>query len=260
MNELIRIQKKFKESIFQKNLKELNFIRSNLADERLEIYRQTIYENMRNALKITFPGIWTLLGEECANNAAFAFCKLSKNLPKTGCLDDFGEEFPSFLGSLQELHPLPYLKDYASYEWIKHLAHSARRTPAISPLSLQSLPEQIIEDITFSLVPACYLFSSIFPLVEINEIVKNAQANAITLNKKPSYAIIVGLKDDVYTFWISKGNWILIEQFFLGKTLSHSADYAAKSDNDFNLNEGIALALKMQIIKSIVYQGETYVS
>lgn len=147
MQDLDTIQKTFLQSILEKNLADLSFIKSSYPAERLDIYRQTIFENIRNSLAITFPGIWKLLGEECANSAAYAFSKHQHNLPISGCLDDFGENFPKFLGVQKELQALPYLKDYAYFEWLKHQSYMAKDIEPITNLEITAIPADKIEEV-----------------------------------------------------------------------------------------------------------------
>lgn len=152
-------QEMFKRSILQLDSIDTSFIKSSHPAERLNIYRQTILENIRNSLSITFPGIWILLGEECANNVAFAFCKNEYNLPISGCLDDFGKNFPDFIEAQKEFNALPYLKDYGRFEWLQHQSYRAKYLESISTSELENISADKIEEIGFSLIPSismCY--------------------------------------------------------------------------------------------------------
>ena len=183
MKSLKKIQQDFHQAIFQKN-SNLDFIASSFPVERLAIYKNTIFENIRHALEITFPGVWSLLGADCANSIVHRFCFVENHLPSTGCLDDFGENFPSYLGSLDILSTLPYIQDYALFEWLKHLAYTATKSPAITPDDLQQIHEDLLAEIKMTFVPSCYLFSSRFPIQEIDERAFNPQASNMLLSEK----------------------------------------------------------------------------
>ncbi|HFE6167594.1 TPA: DNA-binding domain-containing protein, partial [Legionella pneumophila] len=77
MHELLKLQESFYRNIFKKDV-DLSFISSDFSQERLDVYRQTIFENMINALRITYPGVWKLIGNECANSVAYTYCKKDK--------------------------------------------------------------------------------------------------------------------------------------------------------------------------------------
>lgn len=77
-----------------------NFIDSPQPKARFNIYRQTIFLNLQQSLSLTFPGIWKLLGQDCANTIAYAFYDGQRQLHITGCLVDYSFSFPSFLQSV----------------------------------------------------------------------------------------------------------------------------------------------------------------
>jgi hypothetical protein len=106
MKTLETVQNDFYKAIFQKKSNHADFVSSSHPSERLAIYKHTIFETLRNALAITYPGIWALLGEECSSNIANAFCSLNENLPSSGCLDDWGDQFPDFINQQSVLSNL----------------------------------------------------------------------------------------------------------------------------------------------------------
>ena len=256
MQNLKAIQSDFYKSLFQKKQDYPSFISSSYPSERFDVYRQTIFENMRNALQITFPGIWKLLGEESANSVANAFCKIEKHLPSTGCLDDFGKAFINFLGNLKELAELPYLKDYASYEWSKHKAYGAARSTYITASDLKQIPEDKIDNISFTLIPSLFLFSSSFPINDIQEIIENPNSSSINLTSTQAYNIILCPEDEVITFWIEQNLWKFIQYLTKGKTLAQATHKIQEKHPDFNLSDAIHFILEKQLIHKIIFPGE----
>ncbi len=253
MGELIKLQESFFENIFRNNSASLDFISSGFARERFNIYRQTIFENMRNALQITFPGIWSLLGEECANNVAFAYCTQEDNLPKTGCLDDFGGEFPDFLLTIKQLQSLPYLRDYAYYEWLRHQAYGAEESQSFSILELQNVPQEEIDNIKFCFVPACFLFSSQFPIDAIEKIATGESGQMINLSDaQAAYGIVTRRQGVMQTLWIEEVLWRFIKYLSAGYCLSDSTQYAQSLNQNFDLTAAIAFLIQSQLIHKII--------
>lgn len=253
MAELVKLQQAFFENIFVNNAAELDFISSEFAKERFNIYRHTIFENMRNALQITFPGIWSLLGADCANNVAFAYCNHSKNLPKSGCLDDFGAAFPDFLLTIKQLQSLPYLRDYAYYEWLRHLAYGACEPELCSVLELQNISKEEIDNIKFDLISTCFLFTSKFPIDAIEKIATGASDQMITLsNKHRMYSIITRRQGIVESIWIDEILWLFIKHLSDGYCLSDSAKYAENLSEEFDLTDAIAFLIQSQLINKII--------
>ncbi len=251
MHKLEDIQNSFYHSVFQRDLEDLSFISSSYPLERLNIYRQTIFENMSNSLSITFPGIWKLLGKECADNAAYAFCHQRKNLPISGCLDNWGEQFIDFLSQQKELQAFPYLGDYAHYEWLKHKAYGAKSAIAIKAIDLEAIPEDIIESIGLTLLPSIFIFSSKFSLAEIEKIVEDSTAEAINLNIHKTCAVIARLENKVITFWLAEDLWLFIHYIERNLNLLQASNKIQELYPDFDLAEAIHFLLQNQLIAKI---------
>lgn len=259
MHDLSQLQNRFYQNIFDKENQDISFIRSQFAKERFDVYRYTIFHNMIQALKITFAGIWVLLGDDCANGVAHAFCQTSQHLPKTGCLDDFGSHFPDFLSQLRHLHSIPYLQDYARYEWLKHLAYAAPDSKAISTLDLETIPEDKIDNVIFKFNPSFFLFTSSYPITEIHQIVQDCDAKPFTLSQTASYGVIVRKETETCTYWITKEHWLFLKKLSEGETFSKSVDFMEKYDNAFDLPSAIAFLLQAMLVEKIVYKREDHV-
>lgn len=250
MLSLLQIQKSFYNSLFHNE--EVTFICSEDPQERFDVYRKTIFENMLHALKTTFPGVWELLGESCANQAAFSYCRLFENLPKTGCLDDFGEQFPAFLETLSPLQTLPYLKAYASYEWLKHLAYHAKEAKSLSPSDLKKVPQEKIENMIFHFIPSFFLCQSEYPLFDIQEVIQK-NTDLITLSKKQTYILIVRIQDEVVTYWISESQGLFFTHLSQGTTLSKALELATAFDTAFDLTAALVFMLQAKLVSHFSY-------
>lgn len=249
MSRLKEIQTLFYRSLFHDDVCPTDFICSSYPAERLNIYLQTVLEKLRNSLFITFPGIWELLGEACANSIANIFCK--NHLPISGCLNDFGNQFPSFLGSVKELKNLPYLQDYAYYEWLQNKAYYAEQTVAITPSDLAKIPLSEIENIFFSFIPSFFTYTSEFPIQDIQNIVKNPNTSELSLRKSHSYSIVTRPKYEVLTIWITADLWDFIHYLEQGLCLSQVVHQTKKKHANFDLEQGIFFLLEKKLIKSI---------
>src|SRR5262245_42074197 len=66
-----------------------------LEPDRLEIYRNTIFSGLTRALRLAFPAVERLVGDEFFAGASDAFIR--EHLPRAAHLDLYGGEFPDFL-------------------------------------------------------------------------------------------------------------------------------------------------------------------
>lgn len=252
MTILEHTQQYFSYVIFNKKIAPLDFIRSDHPIERLGVYRATIIENLRNSLALTFPGIWTLLGNDCANSVAYAFVKKPDNMPKTGCLDDWGDAFPDFLAAQFELQHLPYLKDYAQYEWLMHLAYGAAQAKAITADDLKKIPEEKIEDIRFVFLPSVFLLTTQFPLCRIKNIIEQPNAPAIDLFEAVSTVVIARPAGQVITLFVTEDMGLFFKCLHKGQTLGQATAQTSISYLDFDLSMAIGLLLKHSLIQEVL--------
>jgi len=82
--------------------------------EVLRIHRNTVIAGLTNALRVTYPTVGWLTGEDFFNQAALEFC--TKYPPRGACLSDYGAGFPEFLEKYAPAGSLPYLADVARFD------------------------------------------------------------------------------------------------------------------------------------------------
>jgi hypothetical protein len=116
-----------------------------LADDvpadRLDIYRNTFITGATRALRLSFPAVHRLVGDEFFVAAAVAF--VAREPPRAACLDDYGADFPHFLHAFPPAAALAYLTDVARLEWAVNCALHA---PDGAPLDLERLQALRPED------------------------------------------------------------------------------------------------------------------
>lgn len=179
---LSTLQQAFLNEVFRKPSEFTNLIASEDAKDRLQVHRDTIFKGLCHALSVIYPGIWQLLGSECANNAALMFCHTLSNLPTSGCLDHWGKKFPKFLASVSAFASLPYLPDYAWFEYLSHQVYCGYGK-------------------------SVYFFESIFPIDQIQDLLASPNPQPLDLQRKPSYAILTRSENKVLTLWMNAEKW-----------------------------------------------------
>lgn len=219
-----------------------------LPEEQIVIYRNNLQNNLTHALKITFPGIWSLLGDECANLVAKRFILQKKHLPKTGCLDDWGHLFPKFLGKIKGLKQLDYLYDYALLEWLLHLSYCARTAKALTIAEWQEHANQGLDNAIIRLHPSAFLFKSRFSLAKIHELLINPDSKNVCLHTENTYAMIV-----YHTiYWVSAPLWHFLLRLKQGHPLITALEKNIADFPEFNLIEALQFLLENKMICNVV--------
>src|SRR5260370_27703804 len=96
--------------------------------ERLDIYRNTFLLTLTKALRLCFPVVQKLVGDEFFEGAAQVF--IAETPPRVAWLDQYGAEFPDFLRAFGPAASVPYLGDVAKLEWAVNCAlHAADPEP-----------------------------------------------------------------------------------------------------------------------------------
>jgi hypothetical protein len=105
-----------------------------ISPDRLDIYRNTFVANATRALRLTYPAVHKLVGDDFFEAAAATF--VAQHPPRSACFDHYGEPFAAFLADFPPAALLAYLADVARLEWA---VSPAIRADDVAPLDLARL-------------------------------------------------------------------------------------------------------------------------
>lgn len=109
-------------------------------EDLLAIYRNNLFGNLTNALRITYPKTQQKLGQKKFQKLCHDFIKKTRS--RSGNLDDYGEGFADEI------------------EWLKHKAYLAPDIAPVDPARLSKLPAEKIFKLKFKLHPSCFLYKN----------------------------------------------------------------------------------------------------
>jgi hypothetical protein len=127
-------------------------------DEILSVYRSTYLGGLVRALRLNYPVVRQLVGEEFFEGAARLF--ITENPARSACLDDYGADFPAFLSGFEPAASLAYLGDVARLEWAVRMSLNAEDAEG---LSLEALAD-VQGDVRFTAHPALTMMSADYPV------------------------------------------------------------------------------------------------
>jgi hypothetical protein len=153
-------QEQFYRAIFDKNQKV-----TGIDNSRLNIYRQTIFHSLQNALSTSYPVIGRLVGTEFFRFLAQQYIQQYPSV--SGDLNRYGDAFFQLLQALPEVAELPYLADIAQLEWLVQLAENARDSSAFPIEKLMAVAPEHYPCLQFFLNPSVFLLSSQYPIADI---------------------------------------------------------------------------------------------
>jgi hypothetical protein len=224
--------------------------RNNITPEfRISIYRNTILQNLRHALENTFPAIWKLVGQECADSLAYLFVQDKINLPVNNCLDDWGKKFPKFLQNMKPISHLVYLKDIAQVEWLKHLSYCAKDYQPFDPTKLQKILDNRMEQLRLLFNPTVFLYSSRYFLKDIFDLIEHPdEKDTIDLKPVPCYVVITRHYNHVVIHWVSEEMFNFFSYIKKRFTLIQSYECLLKANPDFDLVAALQFMLKNNLL------------
>ncbi len=145
------------------------------ADAGLNVYRNAVRTNYRNALAATFRVVRELTGAPFFNAAVDAFVREHPSV--TGDLNVYGDAFAAFLAAYPHGASVPYLPDVARLEWAQDEAARAA-DPTATPQqvldALAAVPADDLATLRFALDPSCRLLRSAYPVLRIWQVHQSA--------------------------------------------------------------------------------------
>lgn len=147
------------------------------AAERLRIYRNTFYSTLTQALRIAYPALERLVGQEFFDATAERFIR--SHPPSSAYLNEYGEGFADFLAELPGTRAWLYLPDVARFEWALNIAANAPDVPALTAEALAAVDPSRHASLSFEPHPSVRLLALEFPADTIADAVMSGDDAAI---------------------------------------------------------------------------------
>lgn len=135
-----------------------------IEEQGLSIYRNNLKANALQALKVSFPTVEKLIGEELFAHSVNQL--LVTQPPSLGDWGLWGSEYSDLLGELTALEDYPYVKDIAKLDYQLHLLSRAKDC-SVNIESISMLGSHELDNIRLVMSPNIRLLESEFPIVEI---------------------------------------------------------------------------------------------
>lgn len=212
---------------------------------RLAVYRDTARAALANALAHSYPAVRRLVGAEFFSGAAQAF--IDMQLPRSGCLDDYGGGLAKFLSGFVAQHapdaPLGYLADVASLEWAVNQALHAPDRPPLDLPRLIALDEASRASLRFIPHPSVSLLRVEHPADLIWRAVLDQDETAmaaIDLRAGPLWLLIERAGQPVRVQRLGEAAAHFTQRLFAGEPLHAALEPAAAEAQHAALAEHLA--------------------
>lgn len=140
----------------------------NFNPKQLNVYRQSVIGFHQNALRLAYPVINRIVGQDYFDQLAWHhYQRVGMNVASLNQYGhDFAESLHSLLSTRQELAEFNYLPNLAQLEWLMQQSYYARDSQAFNYAKLSN---KAPDEVYLHLQPSIKLISSIWPLRELIE-------------------------------------------------------------------------------------------
>ena len=212
---------------------------------RFDVYRNNVTVSLIEALETGFPTVASLLGIE--NMKGLARLYLRANPPGSPLMMHYGETFPAFLATREELSHLGYLPDMARLDLALRRSYHAADAAPVDPSEFSMAPEALMQA-TITLAPSLGLIRSDWPVHDIWR--HTTEANAPKPRAVAQDIVILRPEFDPLPHLLAPGAAAWLDSLRQGQTLGEAFDTALAEAPQFDLGSALALLLDGRAISS----------
>jgi hypothetical protein len=239
MNRLHELQCQFRDALLSNDA---TLVDTKIRDDglavvnRINIYRNTVFTNLREALRTLFPVINKLVGKDFFDYAAEEYIRRYPS--PAGDLNQFGEHLAAFFAEFEPASTLPYLSDVAKLEWLAHKVYHAKMHSGLAIDQLGTVDPARYGELHFSLNPASALLHSEYPIQRIWQVNQPDYDDdpVVNLNAGGVYLLIERRASLIELQSLSTGEWILLTTLAADKDFATACHQALLTEPDLDLS------------------------
>ncbi len=237
MHSLRERQMEFARAVCEADTTLENRVRANglSGARRLQVYRNSVFAGLTEALRAIYPVIDRLVGGEFFEHTARHF--ITHHPSTTGNLHEFGGEFPEFLATFPGASDLNYLPDVARLEWAYHQVFHADDHAPLDLAALATVKPADYGRLHWRLHPACRLLESDFPMLRIWQVNRDETEcmETVDLSAGATRLLIIRRGIEVDLEILGPGEHALLRTLADGRTFADACEQALASEPRFDV-------------------------
>src|ERR1700722_948756 len=204
---------------------------AHVAPNRLDIYRNTFASSLTKVLRLSYPAVHRLVGNDFFE--AVTLSLIAQSPPRSAYLDDYGADFPAFLLRFPPAAGLPYLPQVARLEWAVSRAIHAPDAETFELARLRALAPEDQGRICFVPDPSLGLVYADYPVDAIWRGVLGGDDDALAalaLATGPVHLLVRRLAGSVEVLRRDRSTWDFAAALYGGRPLQAALDAAVDVD------------------------------
>ncbi len=211
----------------------------NPSARRFAVYRNNVIVGLSESMRITFPAVEKIVGEEFFMAMARAYVVAEP--PRSPMLLEYGGGFPDFVERFPPAATLPYLADVARIECAWKEAFHAPEAAPLPAAALAAIPQERLAELRLRLHPSLRIVSSRYPALTIWRMnVEGGVPAPVDLNAGGEDALVVRPAANVEVRFVPPGGAVFIRRLGEGAPLGEAANDALAAADDFDLSASLA--------------------
>jgi hypothetical protein len=232
MPTLLEVQNALRKSLVDREDGEAALtLAAHVLPDRLDIYRNTFITGVTKALRLSYPAVHRLVGDDFFAAAADIF--IVRHPPRAAYLDQYGAQFPEFLEQFPPAAALAYLADVARLEWLVGQAIHAADHETLALTVLAAVSESDQGRVCFVPHPSIGLLRVSHPADVIWRAVldgDDAALAALDLHPAPVHLRVQRLSAGVEVVRLDESEWHFAAALCAGQPLQMALDQVTGID------------------------------
>lgn len=171
--------------------------------QRFNVYRNNVVVSLIEALRVTFPVVEHLVGQDFFTAMAREHARCTP--PRSPIMAQYGAGFPEFIARYGPAADVPYLADVARLEAARVAAYHAADAASLGPEDFARIPGEAISDLRLSLHPSLQIVCSPFAIVSLWAAHQGVLDIGDVDPDQPEDALILRPHDDVLVMTLLPG-------------------------------------------------------
>lgn len=220
-----------------------------LPPAAVSIYANNARVNFTQTLKLTYPAIWGLVGEDYFRQCAREFHK--RHPSGSGDLQHVGKDFSDYMATLHGADEFRYLADVARLEWAYQEALIESEFVPLDLSRLAQVEPRNYLDLRFRLQPSARLVESAFPILaiwEANVADESAQEDRVDLNAGADRLLLIRTFDDVRIHRLTAGELTFLTRLRIRETFGEAVESAIDADPVFDPGDSLKRFVALRAI------------
>lgn len=226
---------------------------------RLGIYKNNTFVSLKACLLSTFEYTAEIISIEFFRYLSDEFIR--QQPPTSGCLMDYGSDFPEFIRTFDALKDHTYLHDFAKLEWYMQKSLNAQKTAPLEASDLASLDEDFLLNHVFKCQEHIHIIQSEYAIFSLFKYLRENQENGVTsglphdfdLYRAENTLILQNNAGGTEVLNISPAYYMFIKSCMEGQTFEKAVDHMAPFlVEDENFEQIFSQTLQLNLFTQMV--------